>query len=101
LEIRMTINHTSGTMYYLRYVDNIPANTTMLAGTNDSIRVITNEGLTFRKYTPVAGDDAATYTATPAAGQFNIRLNLGFGSFPPGVPANTSVTSTVGAIGRM
>ena len=101
LEIRMTINHTSGTMYYLRYVDNIPTKTTMLSGANDSIRVITNEGLTFRKYTPLAGDDAATYVASPPAGQYNIRLNLGFGVNPPGTPINNTSTSLNGAVGRM
>lgn len=101
LEIRMTVNHTSGTMYYLRYVDNIPTHTTMLSGTGDSIRVITNEGLTFRKYTPLAGDDAATYLPTPGAGEYNIRLNLGFGSYPPGMPSNNTSTSTGGATGRM
>jgi hypothetical protein len=101
LEIRMTVNHTSGTMYYLRYADNIPTHTTMLSGTGDSIRVITNEGLTFRKYTPLAGDDAATYLPAPGVGEYNIRLNLGFGSYPPGTPSNNTSTSTGGATGRM
>lgn len=101
LEIRMTINHTSGTMYFLRYVDNIPSNTSMLAGTNDSIRVITNEGLMFRKYTPGAGDDAASYVASPGPGEYNIRMNLGFGTFPPGTPTNNTATHTGGAVGRM
>ncbi|HEY0108032.1 MAG TPA: hypothetical protein VGB67_00305, partial [Fibrella sp.] len=97
LEIRMSINHTSGTLYGLRYVDNIPTNTAMLAGSNDSIRIITNEGLTYKRYTPTAGDDAASYLANPPAGQYNIRLNLGFGNTiaPPTVVNNgeTEVTT--------
>lgn len=100
LEIRMTINHTSGTMYYLRYLDDVPTNTAMLTGTQDSIRVITNEGLTFRKYTLAGGDDAATYLATPGVNEYNIRLNLGFGSFPGGAPANNT-TAAASATGRM
>ena len=40
LEIRMTINHTSGTMTTLRYVDNIPTNTTIAAAApHDSIKI--------------------------------------------------------------
>ena len=101
LEIRMTINHTSGTIYGLRYVDNLPNHTAMLTGTSDSIRVITNEGLTFRKYTLAAGDDAATYSPAPGAGEYNIRLNLGFGSFPPGTVVNNTSTESASAVGRM
>ena len=101
LEIRMTINHTTGTLYGLRYVDNIPSHTSMLVGATDSIRVITNEGLTFRKYTLAAGDDAAVYKAVPAAGEYNIRLNLGFGAFPPGASVNNTATESASATGRM
>lgn len=101
LEIRMTVNHTSGTMYGLRYVDNIPTNTSMLTGTGDSIRVITNEGLTFRKYTLAASDDAATYLASPPVGQYNIRVNLGFGSSSTGTPVNNTETEFASATGQM
>ena len=53
----------------------------MMATTNDSIRIITNEGLTYKRYTPSAADaDAAVYKAAPAAGEYNIRLNVGFAS---------------------
>jgi hypothetical protein len=87
LEIRMTINHTSGTMTALRYVDNIPTKTSMLAGSGDSIRIITNEGLTYKRYTVAADGDAGSYKAVPAAGEYNIRLNLGFASgATPGSP---------------
>ena len=101
LEIRMTINHTSGTLYRMRYVDNIPSFTSMLTGTTDSIRVITNEGLTYQKFTLAAGDDAATYLASPGPGNYNIRLNLGFGSFQPTIPANNTETEFTSAIGQM
>lgn len=105
LEIRMTINHTSGTIYAARYVDNIPTNTVMLSGAGDSIRVITNEGLTFRRYTPTpnVNNDAATYRTSPlAANTYNIRLNLGFGVGAPGptiptAPANNTDADITGA----
>jgi len=102
LEIRMTIHMTSGTAYNVRYLDNVPSNTQMLAGANDSIRVITNEGLTYKKYTPAAADDAASYMAAPPAGDYQIRLNLGFGTpvttaTTPGIPTNNSLADITGA----
>jgi len=87
LEIRFTINHTSGTMTALRYVDNVPSHTSMLTTSNDSIRIITNEGLTYKRYTVAADGDAATYKASPGVGEYNIRLNVGFASgAAPGAP---------------
>jgi len=102
LEIRMTFHITSGTIYNARYLDNVPTNTQMLTGINDSIRVITNEGLTYKKYTRAAGDDAATYIAAPPVGDYQVRLNLGFGTpvtaaTTPGIPANNSITNITGA----
>ena len=102
LEIRMTIHITAGTAYRVRYLDDVPANTQMLTGINDSIRVITNEGLTYKKYTLASGDDAATYIAAPPVGDYQIRLNLGFGTpvsaaTTPGIPTNNSTTNTTGA----
>ena len=101
LEIRMTINHTSGTFYNLRYVDNVPTNTAMLTGATDRIRVITNEGLFYKQYTLAAGDDAATYIASPPASQYNIRMNLAFGASLPGTPANNTATEFLSADGQM
>lgn len=101
LEIRFTINHTSGSVSKLRYVDNVPFNTAMLTGTTDSIRIITNEGLTYKKYTLASGDDAATYTASPGMGEYNIRLNLGLGGTNPGVPVNNTSTESASATGTM
>ncbi len=99
LEIRMTIALPAGVVYYPRYVDNIPSNTQMLSSSNDSIRVITNEGLTYKSYTPLAGDDAATYIASPGAGEYNIRMNFGFGAnmSAPEAPLNNSETDITGA----
>lgn len=102
LEIRMTINHTSGTMTNLRYVDNVPSKTTMAtAAPHDSIKIITNEGLRYKKYTLAAGDDAGSYLAAPPAGQYNIRLNLGFGASVPGTPVNNTSTEFASATGTM
>lgn len=102
LEIRMTINYNSGTvMNNLRFVDNVPSHTTMLAGPGDSIRVITNEGLTFRRYTPGADTDAATYLASPPPGHYNIRMNLGFGGSNPGTPPDNSSTNITNTTGTM
>ncbi len=99
LEIRMTISLAGGVQYYPRYLDNIPTNTAMLTGASDSIRVITNEGLTYKAYTVSAGDDAASYVAAASAGEYNIRMNFGFGASmpPPTAPANNSATDITGA----
>lgn len=102
LEIRMTINYTGNqSLFKARYVDNIPTNTTMLATTSDSIRVITNEGITFRRYTPVVNtnDDAATYKTALGAGEFNIKMNIGFASTQnPTAPANNTIADVTGAV---
>ena len=95
LEIRFTVNHTSGTMTNLRYVDNVPSHTSMMATANDSIRIITNEGLTYKRYTPDGTDaDAAVYKAVPGPGEYNIRLNVGFAS---GAAPNKPVDNTTNA----
>ncbi len=102
LEIRMTINHTSGTMTNLRFVDNLPSHTAIAGSApHDSIKIITNEGLRYKKYTHAAGDDAGTFLASPPAGQYNIRLNLGFGATAPGTPANNTSTEFASATGSM
>lgn len=103
LEIRMTIQHSQAafTMTNLRFVDNIPTNTVMLTGPTDRIRIITNEGLMYKEYTPAAGDDAATYLAAPPVGNYNIRMNLGFGGTVPSTPINTSSTELGTATGSM
>lgn len=101
LEIRMTINHTTGTVYFPRYVDNVPTNTTMV--TTDPITIITNEGLVYKSYTTNDGvyDDAATYKASPGVGEYNVRMNLGFGSTNPGIPANNTAAATASGTGQL
>ncbi|MBC7948244.1 MAG: T9SS type A sorting domain-containing protein [Chitinophagaceae bacterium] len=102
LEIRMTINVSGGTCFSPRYLANIPTHTAMLTTTADSIRIITNEGLTFRRYTPLTGDDAASYVPSPlGANQYNIRINLGMGATLPGTPANNLDNETASATGQL
>jgi hypothetical protein len=89
----------------MRYLDNVPTNTQMLTGGSDRISVITNEGVTVQNYTPAAGDDAATYLATPPAGQYQVRINLGFGTTTtpsPAIsaPADNSETESASATGQ-
>lgn len=100
LEIRMTIHHTNDTLYKPRYVDNIPSNTQIVESPDANIRVITNEGLTYYSFTTQDLDDAATYKASPGAGEYNIRLNLGFAGSTTSAPADNSETSSTGT-GRM
>ena len=100
LEIRMTIHFTNGTLYNTRYLDNIPTNTRLIESPDDRIRVITNEGLTYYSFTTAAGDDAATYIASPAPGEYNIRMNLGFAGSSTSAPPDNSETNTTGT-GRM
>ncbi len=100
LEVRMTIIVSAGTVYKTRYLDNVPAHTTMLSGSGDSIRVITNEGLTYRRYTATdnSNDDEGTYKSAPPPGEYSVRLNLGYGSGNwPSAPGNNSVTDITGA----
>jgi hypothetical protein len=95
LEIRTNIyfpnGHNSNAVYYAFYTDNIPSNTTFV---DDSLRLITNEGLTYKRFTLASDTDPGTYIASPAAGQFNIRINLGR---YPSAPANNTNTSLTGA----
>jgi hypothetical protein len=72
----------------------LPTKTTMLNGPTDSIRILTNEDLTFSRYTPTTGDDAASYVASPVAGQYHIKINLGSS---PNPPANNTITDNTGS----
>lgn len=100
LEIRMTIHFTAGTLYNPRYLDNTPTNTRMIESPDDFIRVITNEGLPYYTFTSTAGDDAATYKASPGPGEYNIRMNLGFAGSSTSAPPDNTETNTTGT-GRM
>jgi hypothetical protein len=100
IEIRMSIHlpwgyngGAAGKIYRVRYVDNIPTNTQMLTSSTDSIRIVTNEGVTYKRYTLAAGDDAATFNNSPSPGQYNIRINMGRN---PGSPANNNPSNVSG-----
>ncbi len=96
LEIRTTyfFNSTynaanSNYLYKVRYYDSVPLKTTMLTTSTDSLRLITNEGVTFRKYTLAASDDPGTYKVAPGAGKYQIRINIGQHNLaPPGIPTS-------------
>lgn len=95
LEIRVNIYFPSGfngnNIYFARYVDNLPTNT---AFADDSLRLITNEGLTYQNWT-LASDvgDLGTYLPVPGAGEYNVRINVGINATEP--PDNTS-TNAIG-----
>jgi hypothetical protein len=66
----------TGMMYKVRYYDNLPSHTDTVS--NDSLRLITNEGLHFRAYSLKSGDDAGTFIKAPALpGDYQVRINLG------------------------
>jgi len=98
LEIRTTYffagtynSVNSNTLYRMRYFDSVPLKTTMLTGTTDSLRLITNEGITFRKYTLAASDDPATYVPAPGSGKYQVRINIGQHNLvAPGIPTASS-----------
>ena len=87
LDIKMSIllpwGYNGGSVakiFAVRYFDNIPANTVMLSGAGDSIRILTNEDSTYLRYTPAGADDAGTFIASPPITEFQIRINLGVGA---------------------
>lgn len=105
LEIRMTVNHSQGTsnLQNMRYVDSVPKNTAMLTAATDRLRVITNQGIAVHSFTLGGGDDGGVYVASPPAGSYQIRMNLGFGTTlplaSPGNPVNTTATEFASATG--
>jgi hypothetical protein len=73
LEIRSAIavgQFSAYTVTQVRYNDTIGANFLYVPG---SLKIITNEGLTFRSFTDAAGDDPGMYDAT----NNDLRINLG------------------------
>ncbi|MFT3683250.1 MAG: T9SS type A sorting domain-containing protein [Ferruginibacter sp.] len=87
LEIRSCIAvGGSMTITQVRYNDTINSNFTYIPG---SLRIMTNEGLTFRGFTDAASDDAGMYDATTKT----VRINLGTSA---AVVANTSNLSVGG-----
>jgi len=101
LDIKMSINipwgyngGSSGKIFAVRYLDNIPAKTEMLSSSADSIRVLTNEDNTYLRFTPNAADDAGTYIANPPIVDYQIRINLGAAAT---APASNKLTNITGA----
>lgn len=94
LEIRNTYYFPTSynPIYRVRFLADLPSYTQLLA--NDSLRIISNEGITMYRYTYASGDDEGTYNASPPAGEFNIRINVGAGS---SASANNSSTDVTGA----
>src|ERR1700755_3531719 len=78
LEIRTNIwfpnAYNANNIYFARYIDNVPVKTVFA---DDSLRLITNEGLLYKRWTLAAADDPGTYNAAPPAGEYNIKINLG------------------------
>jgi len=97
LEIRTNIwfpnAYNSNNIYFARYIDNVPANT---AFADDSLRLITNEGLLYKRWTLGPGDDPGTYLATPPAGEYNVKINLGKNATSP-----TNNSSSVTGLGTV
>lgn len=86
LEIRSVIAVGGGlTINQVRYNDTIDNNFTYLAGT---LKILTNEGLTFRAYTDLTTDDRAMYNAVAK----NLRINLGATATNATSTANTAAT---------
>jgi hypothetical protein len=84
LEIRTNIwfpnAYNSNNIYFARYIDNVPTNTVFA---DDSLRLITNEGLLYKRWTLGAGNDPGTYLATPPAGEYNVKITLGKNATAP------------------
>ena len=95
LEIRVNIYFPSSfngdNIYFARYVDNVPTNTQFA---DDSLRLITNEGVTYKRWT-LASDpgDLGTYIASPVPGEYNVRINIGTGATEP-VDNTTNATGS-------
>lgn len=90
LEIRSAIAvGGSSAIYDVRYNDTINSNFTYIPGT---LKIITNEGLTFRAFTDAPNDDNAMFDPINK----NIRINLGKTA---GIAANTlNTVATAGTI---
>lgn len=110
LEIRTTFyvsgtynpSGNNGQIYKVRYFDNLPTRTDTIGG-KDSLRLVTNEGMTFRRYTYAPGDDAGSFVRVPAfAGDYQIRINMGGAPFAvdptaPGGVDPMGIANTVGS----
>ncbi|MBS1604905.1 MAG: T9SS type A sorting domain-containing protein [Bacteroidetes bacterium] len=92
--------NSTGMMYRVRYFDNLPTNTAIVAGS--TLNLITNEGLVVNSYTQATTDDAGSFVQTPILStDYQIRINMGgYGGLPPGVPSGAdpmAITDYTGA----
>lgn len=71
-------------IWNVRYYDSVPSKTAMNIAAADSLRLITNEGLTVQNYSLISGDDAGTYTPAPNPGEYQVRINVGTTATSPG-----------------
>jgi hypothetical protein len=103
LEIRYNVhfpwnfNQANGKkVYKVRYYDNVPSNTSMNTGATDSLRIITNEGKTFLKYSLAVDADAGNYKPTAVAPEYKIRINIGgaIGGAPSSTTSNLTTNNT-------
>ncbi|HTI94696.1 MAG TPA: T9SS type A sorting domain-containing protein [Puia sp.] len=88
---------SSGSMYRVRYFDNLPTHTSIVPGS--TLNEITNEGLVVKSYTQAAFDDAGSFVAVPAIPtDYQIRINMN-GTAAAGVDpmglSNTSGANTI------
>jgi len=89
LEIRSVINVKTNATFNTVFTDNVPANTTYIPG---SLRILTNEGKTFRQWTDIADTDAGRIVA----GTVTINLGNGATSTTGGSIRNTDRPSLFG-----
>src|SRR5258708_2102396 len=102
LEIRTNIyaNSSYGKIYSVRYYDNLPTHTDTIS--SEFLRLMNNEGATFRQYTLASGDDAGTFIKVPAfPGDYQVRINMGGPAFgvPPTAPSGLDFMSIGNKIG--
>jgi hypothetical protein len=94
IEVRalVKVNVTTNNFYY---IDTIRTGTQYVT---NSLKILTNEGLTFKgPYTNAANDDNGVYATTGGIGR--LRVNLGVGaSFPDNTLANFGVTTGGGTV---
>ena len=90
IEIRVTIaiitqSGLPTSVDKVQVFDTVPAKTTYVPG---SMRIATNEGVTYKSFTDAGGDDAGTIS-----GGSNILINIGAGASPSNGGTITSSTS--------
>lgn len=101
--------NSTGFMYRVRYYDNLPTNTAIVAGS--TLNLITNEGLIVNSYTQAATDDAGSYVPVPTIpGDYQIRINMGgaggsnpsapTGVDPMGTSNNAGATNLQGGVSK-